>query len=416
MQAHRSANPQTPVVCRNIERRPMTARQPDRDGHVPPDGIKAFYEVGGGRPGLGTPAVRSGDRDGQRCNTVTTGGGSLTALQDVVKSAPLAGTRTRIEVSEALSGARLERLTLADGRRLVLKHLPAAGDWLTRLTNGLGRAQWLWDSGLLRRLAPAVEHGVLAVKRGGDHDVVVMDDLSDRLWPPSAPLGLEQAGAALAGLAEVHQLGIGLVKANQLAGAELCSVGARYGMTAPAWHRDDAGPHPHPNREWILKAWETFFDSVEGDVAAAVAAVHADPSRLGRKISAQCLSPTVLHGDPKPENLGVTGSRLTAIDWGELTGIGPREVDVAWFALMSTRSRLAAKPDEIFLLYEQLSGRTLDPVIVDLACVGSLAQMGCRFAHLAHNGQHPEARQRATVRLAWWSARVHAALARGNTP
>jgi len=63
-------------------------------------------------------------------------------------------------------------------------------------------------------------------------------------------------------------------------------------MTAPAWHRDDAGPHPHPNREWILKAWETFFDRVEGDVAAAVAAVHADPFRLGRKISARCLSPT----------------------------------------------------------------------------------------------------------------------------
>jgi len=83
------------------------------------------------------------------------------------------------------------------------------------------------DSGLLRRLAPAIEHGVLAVKRGDDHDVVVMDDLSDRLWPPSAPLGLEPAGAALAGLAEIHQLGMGLVKAGQLAGAELCSVDAR---------------------------------------------------------------------------------------------------------------------------------------------------------------------------------------------
>ena len=241
-----------------------------------------------------------------------TGSGSLTVLQDLVKWGSLAGTRTRIEVSEALSGARLERLTLADGRRLVLKHLPAAGDWLTRLTNGLGRAQWLWDSGLLRRLAPAVEHGVLAVKRGGDHDVVVMDDLSDRLWPPSTPLGLEQAGAALAALAEVHQLGIELVEAGQLAGAELCSVGARYRMTAPAWHRGDAGPHPHPNREWILKAWETFFDSVEGDVAAAVAAVHADPFGLGRKISARCVSPTVLHGDPKPENLGVTVRLLQA--------------------------------------------------------------------------------------------------------
>ena len=336
-------------------------------------------------------------------------------MQSSIAAAAEALDRTPIVAKDAFSGAWLERVRLADGRRLVLKHLPAEGDWLTRLTDGLGRARWLWDSGLLSRLESVVEHAVIGVERIGAQDTVVMNDVTDRLWPPSQPLSVDQVQAALGGLGRLHEVGSNLVGAD-FDGSELCAVGARYAMTSPAWHAGDVGPHPLPSRARILTAWDIFFDTVDDDVAEAVAAVHTDPLVFGQQIQTLCQVPTVLHGDAKPENLGVTAGRLTAIDWGELTGFGPREVDVVWFALMSTRSRLAAQPNDIVSFYERSSRVMLDPVIVDLACIGSLAQMGWWFAHLAYNSSHLDARQRGATLLAWWSSRVRVALDRGVAP
>jgi hypothetical protein len=325
-------------------------------------------------------------------------------------------TRTPFDVVEAYSGARLERVELTDGQVVVAKHLPAEGDWLTRVTDGLGRAHLLWHSGLLRRLEPAVEHGILAVERQDDHDVVVMTDLSERLWPHTAPLDRSTVRGALAGLGELHRLGQRVVAGDDFGELQLCTVGARYGMFARPFQIDDSGPNRHPGRDRILAGWDVFGEAVDTDVRDAVAVVHADPEGFGRRLAAHCTSRTVLHGDMKPENLGMRGGRLIAIDWGELTGFGPREVDVAWFALMSTRARLDATPDEVFSVYEEVTASALDPTILDLACIGSLAQMGFRLAGAARFGSRPEERHAAAARLAWWTGRVRAALARGRTP
>jgi len=48
---------------------------------------------------------------------------------------------------------------------------------------------------------------------------------------------------------------------------------------------------------------------------------------------------TLLHGDAKLENLGLGSSGLVAIDWGDLTGFGPPEIDVAWYALQGKDGR-----------------------------------------------------------------------------
>jgi hypothetical protein len=339
----------------------------------------------------------------------------MTHMNSPVLATPML-TREPLALVESYSGAWLERVELADGQIVVLKHLPAEGDWLSRVTDGLGRMQLLWHSGLLRQLGPAVEHGILDVGRLDDHDVVVMVDLSDRLWPHTTPLDRRAVRDALVGLAGVHDRGERLVADDSFGDLGLCAVGDRYGMFAPGFHRSDNGPHPHPLRERIVTGWEVLAESVDADVAAAVAAVHADPDAFGRRLAARSARRTVLHGDAKPENLGVTAGRLTAIDWGELTGLGPREIDVAWFALMSTRSRLDAQPGEVFALYQEASGSTLDPTILDLACVGSLAQMGFRLAAVARGADRPDARRTAATRLAWWVDRVRAALDRGNTP
>jgi hypothetical protein len=315
----------------------------------------------------------------------------------VTSRAPLDGT------AETYSGAALERIRLADGRRLVLKHLPADGDWLTRASAGLGRARRLWESGLLARLAAVVDHTVLDVLELDGQDVLVMRDASAQLLRPAVSVSRRTSRRLLAGLAAMHEAG------RSEPAQPLCSIAARYGLFAPAVHAADRGPGAHPAREAIVAGWEIFSERVAPDVAAMVSAVHRDPEPLGRRLGRHV--PTVVHGDAKLENLGLGPSGLVAIDWGDLTGFGPAEIDVAWYALMNTW-RIGGSPDDVFADYEAAAGHRLEREALDLACVGSLAQMGFKLAGRAVRAPEADVRAAAASQLAWWTARVRAACER----
>jgi aminoglycoside phosphotransferase (APT) family kinase protein len=120
---------------------------------------------------------------------------------------------------------------------------------------------------------------------------------------------------------------------------------------------------------------------------------------------------TILHGDTKLANLGLGTNGVVAIDWGDLSGFGPVEVDVAWYALMNTQ-RIGGSPADAFADYEAAAARPLDAGALDLACIGSLAQMGFKLARAAATGETPEARSAADVNLTWWIRRARAALTR----
>src|SRR5438094_5431177 len=93
---------------------------------------------------------------------------------------------------------------LPDGRRVVLKHLPSHGDWLTRATDGSGRVRRLWESGLLARIQPLVDHTIIELREVDGHDVLVMRDASDDLLPPRVPVPRSTSRALLTGLATIH--------------------------------------------------------------------------------------------------------------------------------------------------------------------------------------------------------------------
>jgi hypothetical protein len=188
---------------------------------------------------------------------------------------------------------------------------------------------------------------------------------------------------------------------------DLCSIGARYAMFAPSFHTADAGAGGHPTADRIIRGWELFAEHVDPDVVDAVFAIHADPDRLGRRLAA--FPATLLHGDAKLENLGLgPDGRLVAIDWGDLTGLGPREIDVAWFALKGA-ARIGCAPSAVFADYEVAAGSSLEPGALHLVCVGSLAQMGFRFANGAYDAG-PEPPDVARVLLDWWTERASTAL------
>jgi hypothetical protein len=329
------------------------------------------------------------------------GADHVAGLADAVAIEPLARGRV-------VSGATLERVQLRDGRRVVRKHLPPGGDWLTRLSQGAERPRLLWESGLLDRVGAQVDHAVLTMFRDGDHDVIVMDDVAEHLLPLGAPLPASTIDQLVAGLAEIHRGWEG----EALSG--LCSPADRHRLAAPRWHRDDVGPHPCPFREFLYAGWERFADLVAADVAQAVFAVLDDPEPLGRQLEAADRQ-TLLHGDVKAGNLGLRDGRLVLIDWGELAGTGPAEMDVAWFVAASTFALpgagpwlIDALPDEVFRAYEVQAGHPLDPVALDLACVGALAQHGFVYAGFADPGSKKGAR--AAQLLEWWVARVRDAL------
>jgi hypothetical protein len=310
--------------------------------------------------------------------------------------------RPLTKLAEAFSGAELESVELPDGRHLVLKHLAADGDWLTRVTAGEGRVRRLWESGLLARVRPLVDHTILDYQTVDGHDVVVMRDARNDLLPPRVAVSREVVRELLTRLSAMHEAFMGET------GEGLCSLGARYGMFAPHLHADDPGPAPHPLGARIGLGWELFAEHVDSDVVEAVFEVHRDPEPLARRLSR--FPPTLLHGDAKLENLGLSGDILVAIDWGDLTGFGPREVEAGWFAVKAA-TRIGCLPDEVFADYETTSGRGLDPDALDLVSVGSLAQMGFRFAlgAFASGLDEPEV---AAEQLQWWTVRAAAALDR----
>jgi hypothetical protein len=322
----------------------------------------------------------------------------LLGLED---SSEVAERMVLAAAAEAYSGARFELVVLADGRRLVHKHLPREGDWLTRLTAGDGRMRLLWDSGTLAQVGATVDHAVVAVVPCNGADVVVMRDVADVLIPSGTTVSSEVACRLLAGLGAFHQTWEG----REIDG--LCRPEDRYRLFAPRLHHSDSGPNRHPLRDRILAGWDAFADLVPTDVAEAVFAVHERPEPLAEALMAAAPA-TLLHGDAKLENLGLDVDRLVAIDWGELTGIGPAEIDVAWFAVMSGW-RIDGMPGDVFAAYDRQAGRRLDPKALDLACIGSLAQMGFRMAGRCRAADE-QTRARAATLLAWWVARVRDAL------
>jgi hypothetical protein len=309
-----------------------------------------------------------------------------------------------------VSGSTFEWAVLHDGRRVILKHLPAEGDWLTRFSGGAGRARALWDGGVLEHVGRRADHAVIGMLREDDHDVVVMRDVGTSLLPTRTRLAAPAIDDLLRGMAQIHRDWEGCAPSG------LCSPGERHRVAAPAFHRDDSGPHPCPFRSVLLRGWEQFSDLAPADVTAAVFAVLADVDGLGAQLEAA--SPTtLLHGDFKLGNLGLRDGHLILIDWGELTGTGPAEIDVAWFAMTSTNPPVGrgewaidAMPDVVLRAYEAQSGRHLDPGAVDLACIGALAQCGFMLGAFAASDPESAAGVRASLLLRWWVDRVRQAL------
>ena len=312
---------------------------------------------------------------------------------EVVERRPLQGA------TDAHSGATFERLTLADGGRLVLKMIPS-GDWIMRATADVDRLGELWEAGVFGCLPPVIDHAMLATTPLAAGRLVVMRDVSEVLVPAGARISRGASRRVLEAAAALHDRFRGGVPGG------LCRLADYYRIFAPATSQREGADETSP-AHWFPRGWERFAEIVPVDVATAVLRILDDASGLAAQL--ERLECTLVHGDLELQNVGLASDRVVLIDWGSLNSLGPPEVDFAWY-LAHNASRIDASPADLVADFREAEGDRHDPRALDLALLGELAHWGWKWALVATTSRRPEAAAAAGAELDWWVHRVRRAL------
>jgi hypothetical protein len=314
-------------------------------------------------------------------------------LADVVR-------RERLSAADGRSGSLLERVVLADGRTLVVKHVLDGGDWIMRATADHGRAATLWSRGVLARVPEVIDHAVVGAEQVDGGWVVIMRDVSAALVPDHARLGradsrrvLEAAAALHAAFADEPPL-------------PLCSLADRYGFLSPATARREAGGADEVPR-LIGRGWERFAEVAPAEVAGPVVTVLERPASLAAALSR--FPSTLVQGDLKLGNLGFAGDRVVMLDWGTQTGWAPAAVEVAWYLAINW-SRIDASREQVLDDFRAAEGERHDEDALRLALLGGLVQLGWDKALHASGHPDPVVRAREAADLTWWCDRALDAL------
>ena len=303
---------------------------------------------------------------------------------------------TIVPGGSARSGSLIERVTLADGRVVVVKHLDPRLDLVLRALDDDGRLARLWDAGVFDRMPDVVEHGLLGVEREGDGWLVVMADVGDALLPDDRPVSRAESRRLLAAAAAMHE---------RFADADLPAIGRighLYRFLSPAMAVAEAGS-PNPLPALVGRGWARFAEAVPADVADAIRAIHADPDRFAAAYDGA--PRTLVHGDYRFANLGLRDERVVVIDWGSSCVAGPAALDLAWYLIVGA-TRIDATRDEVIDDFIELEGARHDPRALGLALIGALAQLGWNKALDVLENEDPRARARERADLDWWVARV----------
>jgi hypothetical protein len=314
-------------------------------------------------------------------------------LAQVVSREPLAAADGR-------SGSLLERVVLADGRTLVVKHVLDGGDWIMRASHDHGRAAELWSSGVLARVPEVIDHAVVGAERVPGGWVVLMRDVSADLVPDHARITRGDSRRVLRAAAALHAA---FADDPPLA---LCSLEDRYSFLSPATTRREAGGADEVPR-LIGRGWERFAELAPADVAGPVLAVLERPEPFAAALSR--FPSTLIQGDLKLGNLGFSGDRVVMLDWGTQTGWAPAAVEVAWFLAINW-SRIDATREQVLDDFRAAEGDRHDTDALRLALLGGLAQLGWDKALHASGHPDPAVRAREAADLAWWCDRARDAL------
>lgn len=299
----------------------------------------------------------------------------------------------------ATSGTLLERVVLADGRTVIAKWMSPATDIWMRALGDDGRIQRLWTSGVLAKLPPSVDHATLGVEpfdRGWLH---VMRDVGVTLMPMTRPATRDEWRRIVAGARAMHETFRGV----RLDG--LCPLADRLG--AFMWMEARPSLAPSSVGGTYARGWELFPEMVPDDISQRVYALRQDPTALLDAL-ATCEA-TLIHGDFRKANTGLTPEALVIVDWGTFTGNAAPWLDIANFL---GRATIDGTLDEHIEDVRTIYGSWFDDREFGLALI--FAFLECAPGRLFAVERATSDAQRATMRifLDQWIARMRIELDR----
>lgn len=301
------------------------------------------------------------------------------------------------------SGARLERVTLGNGLRLVVKRTTPASDLVMLLTGAsVSRELLLWEAGVLDRLPPGVGHALVDAWQEGDESVLVMRDLGDAVAGWSRRVSAREWPGLLAAVTGLHRE----FAPDPWPG--LLPLKERLTLFAPSRIAVASGTG-HPLPPAVLRGWERFGDLVDADVAEPVLSVLSRPERLAAPMAQRPL--TMVHGDLWLTNMAFEPDRVTLLDW-DLCTYAPAALDLVSF-MVGSASRVDVPKARMLDDFRAAWGADHDEVALRLALLGGLVELGWNKA--LDVTEHPDQAHRERERhdLAWWVAQSRLTLELG---
>ena len=320
-----------------------------------------------------------------------------TSLREQVEHAL---TRTTLAGHAGKSGAGLERVTLSDGRMLVVKRFSPREDLLMASRGEqVGSEYVAWSTGLLDRLPSGVGHPVVGAWLEDDTTVVVMRDLGDAVLSWEHRLDRARVRWMVRRVADLHLTFLG----QPVEG--LTPLADHLALFAPARMRPHVGD-ANPLAAAAVRGWELFGDQVPHDVADAVLHLLEDPGPLSEALLRR--PSTLLHGDLATVNMAFEGDRLVLIDWA-MAVMGPGAVDIARFVAGCSQVVDAGR-EEVLAEYADALGPAHDETAMRLALLAALLWLGWNKALDAALHPDPDKRDRERDDLAWWVTQARTAL------
>lgn len=308
-----------------------------------------------------------------------------TLLEHAVERAPLTGHDGR-------SGARLERVVLDDGTRLVVKRTSPTVDLVMRVTGATeSQEAVLWHAGVLDELPAGVGCALVGAWREGDESVLAMRDLGESVVGWSRRISREECRRLLAAATLAHRRFAGRSIDGLIPLAVRVSLFAPWRMRAVA---ATAGSLPAV----VLRGWERFAETADPAVAAVVLDVLERPERLAGPLARR--PTTLIHGDLWLVNVAFETDQVTLLDW-DLATSAPPALELALF-LDGNSSQVDATRDEIVEDFRTLWGDEHNEVALRLALFAGLVELGWNKA--LDIAEHPDraVRAREQADLDWW--------------
>ncbi len=252
-----------------------------------------------------------------------------------------AESRTPWVPDDTKSGARFERVVIG-GERFVLKYQDPRDDWLLRASGDPGRSYVrLWESGILDRLPPVIDHAVVAAAFDGTVGMVLLRDVSDALLQPDAPFTPAQHARFIDHMAALHATFWGWRDDVGLTPRERRYLMFSPGVAAAEAAGGNAGTVPQA----MAEGWQRL-PQVSPAMADVVMPLLADPRPLVAGLAR--LPRTLVHGDWKAANLGShPDGRTVLLDFGEAPGEASPLADLSWY--LALNAALLPEPKDAVL-------------------------------------------------------------------